>query len=372
MKKNQVNMILTDQAKIRKKVISLGSVIFIILFISLAFLVLFITKNRPQYVKYKEKSNLDYQVYLKENDYYKDNFLTSDKQYIASLISNIKANFDYDLNIEKENVDYRYSYKIEADVNVMEKATKKSIYQHKDILLEEKLKNSYDSTRVSIKELVDIDYNKYNDLIKGFVNLYGLNDIESVLNVNMYVTVLSNCEDIEDRNTESVISLSIPLTTRTVSIDMKYDLVDENQEKIMMCKNKSSGVFLYLVISGIFLVIGICLLIKLLDIIKKGRTAETIYTRELKKILNNYKSYIQKVNLGINLNDYACFDVDTFTDMLEISDKINQPILMIESIKKDGVHFLIPNGFNKVLYKYTLKVSDIKKNMEGNDEKTFL
>ena len=59
--------------------------------------------------------------------------------------------------------------------------------------------------------------------------------------------------------------------------------------------------------------------------------------------------------------------VDTFTDMLEIRDTIQQPILMVENRDKTGVHFIIPSN-TKILYTYSLKESEIRKKMKDIDE----
>ena len=98
----------------------------------------------------------------------------------------------------------------------------------------------------------------------------------------------------------------------------------------------------------------------------KTRSAENIYEREMKKILNNYSSYIQTINNEFDFKAFKLIKVDSFTDMLEIRDTIKQPILMKESDDKTGAYFVIPSN-TKILYIYRLKISDIKKEMEkGN------
>ena len=47
----------------------------------------------------------------------------------------------------------------------------------------------------------------------------------------------------------------------------------------------------------------------------------------------------------------------------EIRDTIQQPILMVESKQKNGVHFIIPSN-TKILYTYSLKEEEIRKEME--------
>lgn len=362
MKRNQVDAILVDQAKRKNKIISYISLIVILTILSLAFIILYIDNKKVHYIKYSEDSKLDYNVFLKNNDFFPSNQLKSNNQYIASLIDYIEANFDYKLELKEEDINYKYSYRIEADVNVKDKESKKSLYRYKEDLLKEVMDYSNNSSDVKISEEVKIDYNRYNELIKKFISVYDLDEVESTLNINMYVKVLGECETLEKVDKNSVISLSIPLTTKTMAIDIGYDLVKPADENILACKNNNHNAIFFIIVSIIVSTIDVYLIIKLVKYIIVTRTAESIYERELKKILNNYKSYIQKVNSVFNFEGYQIMKVDTFNDMLEIRDTIQEPILMIENKEKSGVYFLIPSKTN-IIYLYGLKVSEIKKQM---------
>ena len=363
MKTKQINAILVDQPKRRRKIALYVCVIFVVCFFALTSFFLFMNNNKTYYVSYHEDSNVDYKVFLKENNFFSNNYLGSNNQYIASIIDYITADFDYQLNVDSDNIDYKYKYRIESVVEVIEENTKNSLYHVTDDLVKEKILYAENQSFVTISESINIDYNQYNDLIKKFINIYDLEDVESNLIINMYVDVLGECEDLEDGSTNSVVSLTIPLTTKTIAIDIGYDLLDEGNESFMACKKADSIYYIYLVITIIFSLIAILLIISLVKYVIITRTAETIYERELKKILNNYKSYIQKINNDFDLEGYQILKVDTFADMLEIRDTIQEPILMAENRIKTGVYFLIPSK-TKILYLYGLKVSEIKKKMK--------
>ena len=162
-------------------------------------------------------------------------------------------------------------------------------------------------------------------------------------------------------------SLSIPLTTKTMAIDLSDNLIN-SENNVMQCKSMHSNNFLYLIAGIMFSLLSFCLIVCVIKYEIQTRTAENIYERELKKILNNYSSYIQTLNSDFDFKDYQLLKLDTFTDMLEIRDTIRQPILMKENQDKTGAYFVIPSS-SKILYVYRLKVSDIeneikKKNME--------
>lgn len=361
MKKSQVNNILENQTKRRNVILSLVFVIIIVSIITLSFFLMYFNKSKKQYINYNEKSNVDYNVFLKDNDFFKDKYLGKGNQYIASLIDYINVNFNYKISLEESNVKYKYSYRIESDVVVKEKDTNNNLYTNNKVLLTKEEKTT-DTKELNINEKINVDYNYYNDIIKDFVNIYGLDNTESTLTVSMYINTIGTCENIEDsKEKESVVSIVIPLTTKTVAIDISDNLIDENN--ILLCKNNNLNSIPFIILGILFLICDIYLIIFVIKYVIKTRTAENIYERELKKILNNYSSYIQSLGNDFDFKNYQVLKVNTFTDMLEIRDTIKQPILMKENNDKTGAYFVIPSS-TKILYVYRLKVSDIKKNSE--------
>lgn len=362
MKKKQVDAILTNQSKRRNTVLAFIFGIVLVSILALSFFFIYFERNKKQYVSYDEISQIDYKVFLKDNDFFDNTYLKSNQQYIASLIENITANFEYKLSLEEKDVEYKYSYRIEANVDVKERGTNNSLYNKtKEILNTDEKTTSLN--QVIINENVDIDYNYYNDLIKKFVSVYDLENIESTLNINMYVNVIGSCEEFEENEAKaSVMSLSIPLTTKTMAIDISNDLIN-SENNLMKCKSVYNFNFIFLFV-GIVLTFGsLGLIVFTIRYEIKTRTAENIYERELKKILNNYSSYIQTLENDFEFKDYQLLKVDTFTDMLEIRDTIRQPILLKENDDKTGAYFVIPSN-TKILYVYRLKVSDIKKGIQ--------
>ena len=362
MKTRQINAILVDQAKRNKKIAIYICVIFVVVIFASVNLLLFLSKNKTHYVYYREDSEIDYKVYLKENEFFENSYLGANNQYIASLIDYIKAEFKYKLDVDVSNIDYQYKYRIESSVEVLDAKTNNFLYTIKDDIKEEKVLFAKNQSSVEINESINVDYNYYNNLITKFVNIYDLEDVKSNLIINMYVDVVGEQDSFGDGTTNSVISLTIPLTTKTVAIDIGYDLINSEKESFIAYKTFHSIFYIYLGISVVFILLAIFFFYKLVKYIIVTRTAETIYERELKSILNNYKSYIQKINNYFDLSGYQVLKVDAFTDMLEIRDTIQEPILMVENKQRTGVYFLIPSK-TKVLYLYGLKVTEIKKQM---------
>ena len=363
MKRKQVNEILRFQTVRRRNVFLLVSTIIVTFLISMFFLLSYIDGNKYHYVKYNEQNNTTYKVYLNKNDFFNNDYLEKDNEYISSLINKIEANFEYNLSVE-ERVSYTYSYRVESNVIVKRKDSSEYLYNKTETILNA-VEKTTEEENIKIQELVPIDYNKHNNLMKKFVNIYALDDIESTLTINMYISVIGACDNfVEDTNKETVLSLKIPLTTRVVDVELSDNLMN-NQNNLIECKKEVENASVFLIIFIVLVLITLILVYMTIRYIVKTRTAENIYQREMKKILNNYGSYIQTLTNIFDLKEYKLLHIDSFHDMLEISETISQPILLKENEEKTGAYFLILTNFG-VIYIYRLKVSVIEEAIKNN------
>jgi len=357
MRRNQIEEILIVQTKRRNTIIGFITLIVLISILSFTFLYIYLQNNKNNYVTYSEKSGIEYRVLLKKNEFFENSYLESNKQYIASLIDKIIANFNYDLEFDTDNVEYKYEYRIDANVNVYDKDTDKIIFSKTENLSPQK---EYFTTErnVSINKSVSIDYNHFNNLIKRFVTVYELEDVESVLTIDMYVNTIGSCEEFENnKENESVITLSIPLTTKTVAIEMSNDLID-TENNVMLCETNQLN-YIALLLSILAFIVDIFMIIYTIKYEIKTRSADTIYIKKLKKILNNYGGYIQEIADDFNLGGYQVIKIKTFEDLIEIRDTIKQPILMKQNKEKTNSYFVVPSA-SKCLYIYRLKLENVE------------
>ena len=333
-------------------------VFVLILVISLVFLNIHFKKNEIKYVNYKENSKVNYNVEVQENNFYESNVLKQDKQYIADLIAAVNTEFRYDFEVFDE-IEYKYNYKIEAYANVIDKDTNKELYSNAEILLDTKEGNS--KGKLNLTEPIVLDYNKYNSKINEFVKTYNLKNIRSALAVKMYINIEGASK--EFKKEESVITLEMPLNQNTVSVTDKEDKANQLLE---LSKNgKKSVVFLILAI--VLIILDVTLLILLLIYSKKTESEEDKYNNELKKILNNYGSYISKVNDEFDTSEYQILRVQNFVDLLEIRDTMQIPIIMIENKETLTSCFIIATP-NKLLYFYSLGVAQYALPTGSSDE----
>ena len=272
------------------------------------------------------------------------------------MIDFIEADFRYELEASEPDVDYKYTYKIVAEVNVEDKTNHKSLYKFKDELIESKEYKHNTKSKLKINEPIKVDYNKYNDIIQRFVDLYDLDNSNASVTVNMYVNMIDdNQKDNANKNTPAI-SLTIPLTTETMAIDIESNSVLDNS--INVCKNTNQRKFLFGAI--LFAIIDIILIIKLAIFINDTKNETAIYNMRLRKIMSNYGSYIQKLNNEYDFREYQILEIKSFEDLLQIKETLNKPILMTERISAKETYFFIPSEEN--VYVYELKAGNLRKN----------
>ena len=301
---------------------------------------------------------MSYKVYLKENDFFEEEYLDEDNQYIASLIDYVEANFEYKLEASEENIDYRYKYKLVAEVNVEDKTNKKSLYNFTEDLIEEDTYKTNTSLDLRINDPIKIDYNRYNDIVKRFVNTYDLEDSVASVTINMYVTLIDEKNIDDSKNDTPVISLSIPLSTETMAIDIESNSVNQNDINVCTTINQRK----YLFGAVLLLIIDIILIVKLVIFIKDTKDEKAVYEMRLRKIMSNYGSYIQKLNNEFDFRDKQILEIKSFEDLLQVRETINKPILMTEKSLAMETYFFIPAEDN--VYVYELKAGNLREKRE--------
>ena len=348
-----------DYKQNRSKWIRIQALIIVIVsLVAVLFAAAYYNTSKNYYINYTENGNVDYDVYLKDNDFYEDDRMDDDLAYIASLIDKVVARFSYDLNMEEE-VNYSYSYKVNAAIEVVERNTGRVVYRPTyELIPEETVVIEGAQKALSIDKRVEIDYDTYNDRANEFIETYSLKDyVKSYIVLEMEIEVISACESFDAENSRNnyVVSLNIPLTQQMVDIEM-VSTVPTEETKILACtENKMKSVYMGLSIAGVS--IDVILIALFIAFIFLTRNTDINYSIKVGKILSAYKSYIQQIVNPFDSTGYQVLLMDNFTEMLEIRDTIQSPILMNENEDKTCTRFFIPTNTN-LLYVYEIIVDD--------------
>ncbi len=183
-----------------------------------------------------------------------------------------------------------------------------------------------------------------------------------MLELEMEVNI-KNKYDGEQINKESkVMTLTIPLTTKTVDISIGQNVVQDDGQILSKRSEYPEENLRYLLIIGIIIgIAGILIFIKFIKYLFETRSAETMYDQQLKMILFNYKNFIQQTNNKINEKDYKVIQINTFNEMIGLRDTIQSPILMYTVENERKTYFMIIN--DGLLYVYILGASEIREEL---------
>ena len=342
------------------KLLILGFFVIVFAFLSYMFL------NRshildevvPRY--YTETSFLDYRVCLKENDRYPDECLGKDtNNYIASLINYLDINFNYSYVID-DVVDASYNYYIDAEVKVFDKTNpSKIIYSDVKHIVESKSFNVSKTKKFDIIENVKINYGDYNDDIRSFKADYNL-VANSDITLKLYVQNSSASDKYEKPiENKAVMSVVIPLTENRIDIATEYK--DINNKVVINPNDKVVGNRLFVVIAVLFAVAGVANLAVAVYVLFQTKDKKSGYEKYIAKLLREFDDIITESVTLIDEEAYEIYDVKTFGELKNISDRLERQILFTEGTLTSGVKrtwfSLIDND---ILYRVVIRSDDFE------------
>ena len=350
----------------RKRGIYLGyysRLIFnVILFLSLVVTsYIFINKSiviqEAKNVSYEEHGNADYKVFLKDNIYYEDKYLDKNMSYIANLIDYISVDYNYKFKADTL-FDGEYSYKIRADLEILNAENKTLFFTKKYDLIKEKTFTIENQNEYNIVENIKIDYDHYNSLANGFKSSYGV-DTESnlIIYLDIYRNIDQNSINNPNINGKGTIKLTIPLSEKAINI--KMDSMEINNKNVI---TSLDDYYLedikYLIIGIISLIVSLYLFIKIVKRLSRLSISPTDYDKTLKKILNQYDRLIVTTSSMPNLEKNNIIKLKEFVELLDAKDNLHKPIFFIEVTPHQKAYFFIQDDDKIRLF--TLKNIDNK------------
>lgn len=307
-------------------------------------------------INYSEKSNLDYRVYLKENDFYEEEYLDKNMVYVASLIDKVKIDFDYNF-ISDKNIDLNFNYKVIATLLITNSNERKTYFKKDYILLEKQTIELEDQSKQVINNSIEIDYDYYNSLANKFKSSYGV-DTESKLLVNLLINKENRNEKI-DINKDSLMSVTIPLSESSVNIAIDYKDVNNHSKIIAESSIKvDNGLYMFMAI----ILVGLALImvinsIKLLTLLK---TNKSNYDKYIGKLLNEYDRLIVETTTYPIMKGNDIIKVSNFQELLDVRDNLKLPIMYYVVTKHQKCYFYIMHE-NK-FYLNIVKAVDLENN----------
>ena len=308
-------------------------------------------------VNYREKSNLDYKVYLKNNEFYDSEYLGKGMSYVASLIDKITADFNYTFDIDKEsNIDFNYDITAEL---VISDTSKNNIFLKKNYTLLQNVKENMTSSKEhNIKKTIDIDYNYYNKIANKFRISYGV-DTRSDLNIYLNIHEKNAENNSFKLENKSVMALTIPLSQKSINITLDYKDINKTSQVIKNSEIIISN-YIYLALGTALLLIGILEFIHLINLVLLTKNKKTNYDKYISKILNEYDRLIVETTTPPNTQEKNIIKINDFNELLDVRDNLKLPIKYFVLSKHQKCQFYIDH--EEELYILTIKEVDIEEN----------
>lgn len=354
-----------DSHKLKKKLYigyNTRLVIYLLLFISfLGFGIYYclesINFKKQESIQYKENSNLDYKVYLKDNEFYESPYLGKDMIYIASLIDSIKVDFNYLFSIDMDsNVDFTYG--IYGKLIIADESGQNTYFEKEYNLLDSKKVSMENAKSKEIAESISIDYDYYNRLANDFKMSYAV-DTTSYLKV--YLKIMKINASTEEKfalNDNDELVITIPLSEKSIEIKMDYTNLNETSQ---ILANSSLAVDdkTELVISVVLLIGSLIFFVKLLQLLSLLKVRKNKFDKYINKLLVEYDRLIVETVSSPNLSDNNVIKIKKFEELLDVRDNLKLPIMYYNLTSHHKAYFYVKH--NNDIFLLTVKAVDLEK-----------
>lgn len=314
-------------------------------------------------IGYNEVGNIDYKVFLKENNYYKEQYLGKDMQYVASIIKNIVPTFTYEMHSEEE-MEYTYNYKVSADLIISDPNDNNKVLYKRPSLLVKDTKEKVTGGSFRVDQEVSINYDEYNNYVNSFKKEYALSvNSKLVLTFNIDVTGKSPALK-EDFKKSSKLVIAIPMSEQTINIGIDTSDINNSGtlERNYMSQIKKPVALVLGIIVGL---LSLALLYIVIYNFLTNRSKTDVYKVTIKSILREYDRAIvsSKTADTIDESKYNVIEVPRIEELLDAHDSTGKPILYNEDTENNISTFIIVS--DEILYKYRV----VKKELEEQEEK---
>jgi hypothetical protein len=167
----------------------------------------------------------------------------------------------------------------------------------------------------------------------------------------MYIYVEGDYKNLEEPiRAHNTMDLVIPLTTQTIDIDMDYKEIN-NSDVIKKTSTKGTLSNLFFGISIFISALTLISLVDLIGYVLKTIKRKTPYQKKLQAILREYDRVVVEVNNSTALScDTNFIEVASFEEILDVSDRLEQPILFYEIQKGQRSEFIIRKDNDTYFY----------------------
>lgn len=339
-----------DENSFDKTYVGFGTRIFIMIVISLvlfgiAFLLIrkTIDYKSKEKINYTQNSNVSYEVCTNEKSAF---CLDEDMLYNSSKIKNIKATFNYNINLSK-SVYYDLTYHISAITMIYDKKNPSKILYNNEEVLVDKVTISDTKEEFNIYKDVTYDYFSKNRYVISYKDVY---DDEYIADVKIALYID------DDENSREVASITASLNSNSFNI-IKSTAIDTEKELVIQNSSWNSYTIMFAVMASLLIIIALILVLRVTRLVLKVTNTRTKYQQKMMQILKEYDRIIVIARDGYETNkDREVVKLNSFDELLDIKDNLSKPIIF-SKVSEVKCEFIVED--EDILYKYVLKDDNV-------------
>ncbi len=296
-------------------------ILFLILVIDILLLVFFInnifnsTNNKN---KLEIKGDVFYKVNILNNPYIKEDFLLSDRSYLAILTKNINISFSYSLKTEKNNqINSNYNIKSYL-IGINDQNAEGELYKEENILLKD---TNIKGENIKINQELTINLEEYTNKIRNFKEAFNIT-LNSFIKIELNVLNVINNQKFVHKEW-----IEIPIDKNIYKINTSKNY---NENENIITQNDKNIYFNLIIIIILFILINYYAYTL---IYRKIRQSNFSYEEKKNKILKDYDERIINVYSFVNEQKYDVIKLKSFKELINLSDEALEPIIFFEETK---------------------------------------
>lgn len=297
-------------------------------------------KNIRPINSYTSLKSSNYKIVLKPNEFYESETLPQGGYYTSNSIKSMMINLKYNF-ISEQNADISYYYNVTANLIGTVKSNneqEKEVWNREFKLIENKSFELLNSNKFFANEIINIDYESYNNLARLFEKTYGVT-IDAILKVRLNVYYDINLSKLNENNENSVdyIELDIPINNTVTEIKENYEKETIKQIYSKRLTNNNG----YYIIGATFIALSFIIAIVYWTIDKTNITPEKIYNKKLNRILKYYKELIVTVEKEPDIINLKKMNIIILDDLIDLAEQNQVSIIHYEFEKNKQSNFYV-------------------------------
>ncbi len=335
--------------KLVRMLLALASSVFLVIMIWIIIdCFTFKTTASKKIISYNVKDGLDYEVILKNNQFYTNEEANLKNVFIPSLIDKLQLHLNYEL-VGSNFFDSDYSYEVVTTLKSVKDG--KVIWKYKNSPYAKETRSSYDTMKVEINDYINVDMSNLYSMADEFYKMTNCDVVLEIdVNIGNDLKVVGYEKQIND---QQVLSMTIPITDKVVSISRNNGNMENKKvfDQYVVNEQFNSSLFILACLLTISLIpVAVMSYASLFNL-----TNLDDYKRNLKKLNTKYGKMFKKVSNEPKVGNKELLEYDNIQELIVICKEKDLNISVYERYPGRECWFYVDD--DKKIHLYILKLN---------------